>query len=156
MEKRVLLAFILSTTVLALWYYFFAPQPPQPAAPQKPSAAPVRAEKEEAARAEAPEAPSSPSVPEREIRIETPLWTAIFHNRGAVARSWNIHHRPNGQLLLGADRRPLELIPQEREVIETLGRPFALRSSEAMLDRALRTALYAISTPESVVRVGTG
>jgi len=156
MEKRVLLAFILSTTVLALWYYFFAPQPPQPAAPQKPSAAPVRAEKEEAARAEVPEAPSSPSVPEREIRIETPLWTAIFHNRGAVARSWNIHHRPNGQLLLGADRRPLELIPQEREVIETLGRPFALRSSEATLDRALRTALYAISTPESVVRVGTG
>mgnify|MGYP000452577641 CR=1 FL=1 len=156
MEKRVLLAFILSTAVLALWYYFFAPQPPQPAAPQKPSAASVHAEKTEAAFAEAAEAPSAPSIPEREIRIETPLWTAIFHNRGAVARSWNVHHRPNGQLLLGADRRPLELIPQEQDVTEALGRPFALRSSEVALDRILRTATYAVSTTESALRIGKG
>lgn len=156
MEKRVLLAFILSTTILALWYYFFAPSPPQPTPSQKPAAAPTRAANEAKTPAETPEAPPAVSVPEREIRIETPLWTAIFHNRGAVARSWNVHHRPNGQILLGADRRPLELIPQEREVIEKLGRPFALRSPEAQLDRILQTATYAVAIEDSTLRIEKG
>jgi YidC/Oxa1 family membrane protein insertase len=153
MEKRVLLAFVLSTTILALWYYFFAPAPP-PTAPQKPQ--PTARVEREVEREAAPVSTPVERLPEREIRIETPLWTAVFTTRGAVARSWNIHHRPNGQLLLGADRRPLELIPQERDVIERLGRPFALRSHEAALDRELHEATYAPSTEEAVLRIGRG
>jgi len=156
MEKRVLLAFVLSTAILAVWYYFFAPPPPQPTAPEKKPQPTARVEGKSAAPAETPAAAPIERVPEREIRIETPLWTAIFTNRGAVARSWNIHHRPNGQLLLGTDRRPLELIPQERDVIEKLGRPFALRSREAALDRELQEATYALSSEETVLRIGKG
>ncbi len=156
MEKRVLLAFVLSTAILAVWYYFFAPPPPQPTAPEKKPQPTARVEEKSAAPTETPMATPIERVPEREIRIETPLWTAIFTNRGAVARSWNIHHRPNGQLLLGTDRRPLELIPQERDVIEKLGRPFALRSREAALDRELQEATYALSSEEAVLRIGKG
>ncbi len=154
MEKRVLLAFVLSTAILAIWYYFFAPPPPQPTAPEKKPQPTARGEEKRAVLIETPAAAPIERVPEREIRIETPLWTAIFTNRGAVARSWNIHHRPNGQLLLGADRRPLELIPQERDVIEKLGRPFALRSREAALDRELQEATYALSSEEAILRIG--
>ncbi len=154
MEKRVLLAFILSTLILALWYVFFAPAPQPPTAPPRKPQERAQQKPVSPSASSVPSAPSLPAFPEREIRIETPLWSAVFTNRGAVARSWNIHHLPNGRILLGSDRRPLELIPRQRQILQALGYPLALRSPDDSWDRALQNATWAVSSEESVLRIG--
>ena len=102
MEKRVLLAIILSLAVLLLWQALFPPPkprrvksvPPQQAEqetlPQK-EVLPVTARDAEVdlppppAFANEPEYDSLP--PEKEIVVHTSLYTAIFSNRGACLKS---------------------------------------------------------------------
>lgn len=159
MEKRVLIAFLLSTAILAVWYYFFTPPAPKPTAPttgqqDKPSPPPSP---ETPAVSGAPSAESiSPSVeiPQRDIRIETPLWRATFTNRGAVAKSWSITHLLDGKRVLGDDRQPLELVPQTPDVVEKLGRPFALTASDEAITRLLQKSTYEISPDTPLLQIG--
>jgi YidC/Oxa1 family membrane protein insertase len=116
MEKRVLLAVVLSYDVL---YGYQAlrppPKPPQrapapagPAAPQAESAATPPA-------LEAVQPQTAPSTDaaavvgdtqERDVRVENDAVSAIFSTRGGVLKSWRLKHYqdPAGQ--------PLELVPQ--------------------------------------------
>lgn len=161
MEKRVLIAFLLSTAILAVWYYFFTPPPPAP----KPTT-PTTGQQDKPSPPRSPEIPAvsgapsagsiSPSVdvPERDIRIETPLWHATFTNRGAVAKSWSITHLLNGKRVLGDDRQPLELVPQIPEVVEKLGRPFALITSDEAITRLLQKSTYEISPDAPLLQIG--
>jgi len=167
MEKRVLLAFILATVILAAWYYFFMPKP-QPLKPGQGEVSTEQQAKEatptepapHAIQAQQPPAEAQrvavelPQIPEREIRIETPLWRATFTNRGAVARSWTITQLPDGKKIVGDDRRELELIPQLSEVVEKLGRPFRVGSKAEAITRDLQQRTYALSTEDSVIRIG--
>jgi YidC/Oxa1 family membrane protein insertase len=159
MEKRVLIAFLLSTAILAAWYYFFAPTPPapRPAPPARqqqgqPSSPPSPGTSAASGLAESVTA--SVEVPPREVQIETPLWRATFTNRGAAATSWSITRLPNGHRVLGDDRQPLELIPQAPTVVDKLGRPFTLIASDETLTRLLQHSTYALSTEASTVRIG--
>jgi YidC/Oxa1 family membrane protein insertase len=97
MEKRVILAFVLSFLVLICWSYLFGPKtqqappedlsPPEketpishpPVAPIPEPAMPLRAEEVEV-----------PRIEDKEIRVETPLYEAVFSTAGAAIRSFKL------------------------------------------------------------------
>ncbi len=153
MEKRVLLAVLLSFVVLYGYQAMFPPPKPpaapvtqeQPAAqaapqPARPTAPPVA----EAAPAEAPASPSAPSAPvaaavvsdtaEHEIPFENDYVRAVFTSRGGVLESWELKHYQ------GADGKPLELVP--RSLPSGSLRPFSLSVDDAATTTTVQQALY--------------
>lgn len=87
MEKRTLLAIVLSLAVLMLWQLLFV-KPPE----RKPSARPFAAvEPAEPVKPLVPVPMSEPApIPEEEklIKVETELYTATFTSRGGTVKSW--------------------------------------------------------------------
>jgi len=95
MEKRTIIAFVLSFAVLLLWSYVFAPkeeQVPPKGEPQKEAAAPqsgVPAKPQPAAPVQQPQPKERPTAeesltaPEKDIVVETPLYVAVFFEHGA-------------------------------------------------------------------------
>ncbi len=103
MEKRVLLAIVLSIIVLVLWEKFFVPKrqpaPPStspaveqvPPAPTKPDQAKPTVPKIPTSEAPAPSTPSFPAPAAhtgRDVRVETPLYRAVFTETGARLKSF--------------------------------------------------------------------
>ncbi|MEE8620898.1 MAG: membrane protein insertase YidC [Syntrophobacteria bacterium] len=103
MEKRVLLAIVLCIIVLVLWEKFFVPKrqpaPPStspaveqvPPAPTKPDQAESTVPKIPTSGAPAPSTPSFPApAPHtgRDVRVETPLYRAVFTETGARLKSF--------------------------------------------------------------------
>lgn len=91
MDKRTLLAIILSIAILIGWQYFFAkPLPRQPAKEQA-----TREKKEEKqpmpARPVAIPSPM-PVIPseEKEVKVETELYSAILSSTGGVIKKWEL------------------------------------------------------------------
>jgi YidC/Oxa1 family membrane protein insertase len=147
-RKRLLLALVLSVTVLMGYSWvmnrFFPPPPPPPLPVEEPLAttpqplptkpptvstpapAPAAAKTKPQAQAQAP-APVIEETP-RDLIVNTPYWKVTLTNHGAVATSWVMHHyRDNDKdrSLLGADRGDLQLIPQP--LPEGLDAPLALK-----------------------------
>ncbi|UCF83267.1 MAG: membrane protein insertase YidC [Desulfobacteraceae bacterium] len=102
MEKRTILAFILSFLVLILWSYLFAPSKDQ--VPKKDESTEMEAPKKVS---EAPETPSiiHPAISkapvkthteliskanEKQIEIDTPLYRAVFTNNGPTIKSFSL------------------------------------------------------------------
>src|SRR5512134_2521608 len=119
MEKRVLLAIILSFIVLYGYQALFPPKPPQRTAPP-PTAAPSGTQQTPPAQAGAPtaqpeQAPEIAPEPaavvgdaeERDIRFENEAVTGVFSTRGAVLKSWRLKKYQD------TSGRPLELVPQD-------------------------------------------
>lgn len=103
MEKRVLLAIVLSIIVLVLWEKFFVPKrqpaPPTtspaveqaPPAPTKPDQAEPTIPKIPTSEAPAPSTPSFPTPAAhtgRDVTVETPLYRAVFTETGARLKSF--------------------------------------------------------------------
>ena len=98
MEKRVIVAFVLSILVLLAWSLLFAPKPPE--TPQKEEVTRVEKEKAVPQSVEPPiaKAPSPPkegekgplTVKEKEIVVETPLYKAVFTNAGPTIKSFKL------------------------------------------------------------------
>ena len=123
MEKRVLIAVVLSLLVLLVWGKFFAPKPPTPIEPAAAAAAsdpasppavpgdPVRSESlKENVPPEAPAPVPLPSLPmadsvEREEVLENEFVRLAFTNRGARLVSVRLKKH------LDYDGQPLELVP---------------------------------------------
>lgn len=159
MEKRVLVAVFLSFLVLYA-YQAIVPQPKRPT-PAPGSATPTPAALTEApqpADAAAPAAPSgeaqapvesAPEVvaavaesAERDIVVDVGAVRAVFTNRGAVIKSW--------QLTGYVDQagQPIDLVPSG--LARDSARPFALRVPDAGQTARLNTALYQSSAPSSI------
>jgi YidC/Oxa1 family membrane protein insertase len=153
MERRVLVAIVLSFLVLYV-YQVLVVKPMQkpvagtPATTEQvapPAAGPASGPESKAGRPEA--ASSEPSASplladtrERDIRIETRDVIAVVTNRGARLKSWRLKH------YLDADREPLEFVVTELASTEPL--PFSLRVPDDRVTTTLNTALYA--APETV------
>ena len=98
MEKRVVIAFVLSILVLLAWSLLFAPKPPK--TPPKEEVTQVEKEKAvpqpvEPPTAKAPSLPKEetkvlPTVEEKEIVVETPLYKAVFTNAGPTIKSFKL------------------------------------------------------------------
>ena len=102
MEKRTILAFVLCIIVLIGWSYLFQPkeppkepgiedtgqqdQRPEPS-PTKPSVPspkiPLKLDQQEVK-------PTPLDIDEKEIRVETPLYIAVFSNRGPTLKSFQL------------------------------------------------------------------
>jgi YidC/Oxa1 family membrane protein insertase len=149
MEKRVLLAFVLSFVVLITWNVLFpTPEPSRPT--PAPTSAPATASPaspppatgtdpgqvkpaQPAPGVEAPAALLADSV-ERDVVVENDLVRALFANRGAVLKSWRLKQYKD------AAGQPLELVPQN--VPPGTPRPFTLTLEDADLTSRLGNALF--------------
>jgi YidC/Oxa1 family membrane protein insertase len=150
MEKRVLLAVILSFVVVVGYQALFPPPKPEPkpaaAAPSSPAPAASRAATPRAptAQAEAPPQPAAAPVvadtEEREVTFENDSVRAVFTTRGGALKSWRLKKYQDDA------RQPLELVPTT--VPPGTIRPLTLSVPDATISATLAQALYKPSTTE--------
>ncbi|MGH9372782.1 MAG: membrane protein insertase YidC [Vicinamibacterales bacterium] len=143
MEKRVLLAVVLSIGVLYGYQALFPPARPQapPAVPVEPQPQSSDLEKQGPAPTTTP-APSQPvaaqplvaDANDREIVVESAAVRAVFSTRGAVLKSWQLKRYVDEH---GA---PLDLIPAKAPAGSA--RPFTLVVDDAAVSAMLSQALY--------------
>ncbi|HKR14614.1 MAG TPA: membrane protein insertase YidC [Pyrinomonadaceae bacterium] len=157
-QKRLLLALLLSSTVLLLWTFLYPTQKPAPNT--QPGASPSPTATAEGQSSQTPSstpAPSTPvqvaniaAAPKRTITIKTPLYTTKFETLGAEPVSWIITSNKNGQTPIysvaghKADKKPLELISPEGVNRQPRLVPLQLHTGDAGLDEVLRTATYRV------------
>jgi YidC/Oxa1 family membrane protein insertase len=170
MEKRLLLAIVLSFAVLFGYQLLFQKKPVE-----IPAAGPATAETTAPASAAAvpgptpdktaPGQPSSPAVPapkasaaagEIKTTIDTSLYQAVWSNKGGVLLSWKLKKH------LDQARQPLELVPKAAEALGVF--PFALledvSSAPPSLDYAalqaspLNASLYETAGSNAVLKDG--
>jgi YidC/Oxa1 family membrane protein insertase len=145
MEKRVLLAVVLSFIVLYAFQAMFPskPTPPTPSAAR--SAAPSAPQTPALEAPSAPATPSATPVPEpvladtseREIVVENEMVRAVFSTRGAVLKSWRLKRYS------GDNGAPLDLVPDKAPAGSA--KPFTLTVEDAATTRTLGQALYKAS-----------
>jgi YidC/Oxa1 family membrane protein insertase len=157
MEKRVLLAVVLSFVVLTV-FRAYLPSPKPTPAPVAASPSPAPAEPVAAAQpaAVAPNgSAASPSPPptstgvatvaessERDIVVTTGLVRAVFGNRGGVLKHWTLLHYADHE------GKPADLIPAD--LPPTMPRPFALRLPDPQRNAVVNTALYRTDAGDAV------
>jgi YidC/Oxa1 family membrane protein insertase len=150
MERRVLLAVILSFVVLYGFQALF-PSPPDPAAQKKPveaskaatapkAAAPETTNPTASVQGEAPAptgAPETPGAPTREIVVDNADVHAVFTSRGAVLKSWQLKKYRD------AEERPLELVAGHAPADSPL--PFTLATDDPSLSTELAAAPFTVT-----------
>jgi YidC/Oxa1 family membrane protein insertase len=148
MERRVLLAVVLSFLVLYAYQALFVPAPPP--AQQIQRVDPEEAASRPSAAPAAPAAPVTtpePEVPrpdtlisepaERQIVVETATVEAVFSNRGGRVVRWRLKEYRD------ASGEPLDLLPSN--VPDQYAKPFSLRVEDEPVTRRLNTAIYRVS-----------
>ncbi len=153
MEKRVLLAVVLSFVVLYGYQAMFPPPKPQPkpaistgqGATGAPAATPASPT---GTTAEAPPTTSGPpaaaalvaDTEERDVTFDNDSVSAVFTTRGGVLKSWRLKKYQD------AARGPLELVPPGVPVGSA--RPFTLTVEDTAVSATLAKALFKPSTSE--------
>ena len=90
MEKRILIAILLSMLVLFVYPFLF-PSPPPPPKSQTAETSPRKSEEGGAPpAAETVEVSGAVAAEEKTVTVETDLYKAVFTNRGAVIRHWEL------------------------------------------------------------------
>jgi YidC/Oxa1 family membrane protein insertase len=140
MEKRVLLAVVLSFIVLYGYQAMFPPPPPPtfettpPASDPPPSAAAAPAPPQQEPQPPLKTAPPTlSSSSEQKIVVDSAAVHAVFSNRGASLVSWRLkEYRDTGG-------EPLDLVPT---AVPGAIRPFTLDSPDATVAAALQSGLF--------------
>jgi YidC/Oxa1 family membrane protein insertase len=155
MEKRLLIAIVLSFLVLFLYQAFFVKKPPlqeeYPAAAIEMEQSPVQKPRPEISQKEPTESERVISdlqeeksfeavseEAEREIIVDTPLYHAVWSNKGGVLKSWRLKEHKN------ESKEDLELISSRSA--ETKKYPFFLSTENPEFDLRINTALYKASS----------
>jgi YidC/Oxa1 family membrane protein insertase len=143
MDKKFLLAIVLSFLVIYGWQAMFPPPPPQrPApAPQQVTSAPsgTAAPKTEPIPSTEPKVEPEAAKPlvaasaAQDITIENKDVTAVLNTRGAVVKSWRLKNYRDGK------GQPLELVPQN---VPDAVKPFSLEVDDQATTAKLREALF--------------
>lgn len=158
MEKRFILFIIISFLVLVGWQSVldkFYPKPQKP--PQKAVATQT-----------APPQPQTPTEPVQEVQsisstqasartitVDTPLWRAVFDNRGGTLRSYTLKALPNGREILNGDYKTLELVSEEG--LKRVGAPLRLAVAQnADLSEKINSALFEVEAPSDQIVVSSG
>jgi YidC/Oxa1 family membrane protein insertase len=155
MEKRLILAIVLSFLVLFGYQALFVkpqkPLPPQPApaageiaaqVPGAANAAPEQPKTTEAKPVPGAPAPAPATTPtaeaaESEVVVDTTLYRAVCSNKGGVLKSWVLKKHKNSK------KENLELVPA---LAAEIGRfPFSLGLDDAALAGTLNAALFQVS-----------
>ena len=159
MEKRVILAIVLSFLVMVLWQMVFMREKPQaeapiqaempapavePALPPAVAETPPEAGQEETPLVAAPSYEEAKAEAETQVVIETSLYRAVWSNRGASLRSWKLREHLDGQ------GEGLELVGRRAEEV---GRyPFFLDTPDDDLDKTANSGLFV----PSISRIALG
>jgi len=153
MEKRVLIAIVLSFLILILYQTFFIKKQPQPETPpesiteiekkpeQKPGekellSPPATPGDRERAEEEIDLQPISAQA-EEEILIDTSLYRAVWSNRGGVLKSWRLKKHTD------VNKEDLDLISLRAAELGIY--PFSLRTDDSSFDSAINSALFEFS-----------
>ncbi len=148
MERRLLLAFLLSAVLMVVLLRPWSspkPSPPQPP-PKTPAAAPAQPGSPPAATTAAPAPAARPSAAPptplaaaavQRVALNTPVYHLVFSNRGASARSWILNHYTD------QDWHPLDLV--DAHFSAKHGYPFEFWSEDAGLQQQLAQALYQVN-----------
>jgi YidC/Oxa1 family membrane protein insertase len=161
MEKRVLIAVILSFIVLFGYQAMFPPPKPADIKPlagsqtTTPSTTTITPESPaQTTPTVTPESASTSSAAalvadsaERDIAVENEAVSAVFSTRGAVLKSWRLKKYPD------SSGKPLELIPHT--VPAGTPRPFTLSVPDASITATLAKALFKPSADQLVVTSGS-
>jgi len=131
MEKRALLAVIISLIILMVYMEYFAPKTPPP--PKEKVAAPEKTQP-------LPPSPATPGIPlsgpppgpqatiqkqpGKDITVDTPLYTAVFDTRGGQLKSWKVKKYFDK---IGEGARPIDLATEDLSA----GYPLGLVVTEA-------------------------
>ena len=156
MEKRLLIAIVLSFLVLFLYQALFVKkQPPPEPVPEitpetvtetekKPAVPPSVLQEPESQAAEDRTQAAAPeefqpvsSKREEQVFVNTSLYRGVWSNKGGVLKSWSLKDYRDNE---GED---LELVSRRTEEIATY--PFILRSDDPEFDRKVNNALYYVS-----------
>ncbi len=161
MEKRLIVAIVLSFLVLMGYQYFFvkpekarlnppvttaapsgqASVPGASAAPQASPPAPAEAKPAPEAAAPVQDLSAVAASAENEIVVDTPLYRAVWTNRGAVLKSWTLKKHKNSL----KQKQDLEMVPA---LAAELGRyPFAVGLDDAALAGQINASLFEASGP---------
>jgi YidC/Oxa1 family membrane protein insertase len=158
MEKRLILAIVLSFLVLALYQLVFMKNTPR-TEPQVQTAAPVKEAPPEtkpappsappAAEPSAPQAYDQAEAPaEQQVVVETSLYQSVWSNRGASLRSWKLKAH------LDENKEGLELVSSRAAEVGRF--PFSLETQDADLDKTANGGLFIPSTLRLDLRDGQG
>jgi YidC/Oxa1 family membrane protein insertase len=154
MERRVLLAVVLSFLVLFTYQSLVVKPTPKPAttpasAPAAPGAQPVEAAPDPARpEAAAPVQVVVGETSERRIVVETSRVRATFSNRGGILESWLLKD------YLDSQGRPMDLVPPV--LTAPAHHPLALTVGDAALSDRLNTALFQASSGDQQLGDRTG
>lgn len=169
MERRVLIAVILSFVVLYAFQALFPGPPLKPAPKPLPKAAPTSSSHATSTpgtqaasgsgstavpasppSAAAPSQTAAPAVPGRTVDIDTPYIHGAFTTRGAVLTSWQLKKFDD------VDGRPLNVVAAHAPPDQPL--PFTVAVDDPAVSERLATAPFNVvdSTAPGGVAVGTG
>ena len=155
-QKRLLLAFIISSAILVLWSYFSpVQQPPNPPAGATPSptataTTPTSGSVAQTTPAIPAPTPNINAAPQRTLTVRTPLYDVKFDTLGAEPVSWIIKkNKHNGAEIYSVaghkrDKIPLELISPEGLKRQPRQVPLQLQTGDAALDLALSSTTYKV------------
>jgi YidC/Oxa1 family membrane protein insertase len=150
MEKRILIAFVLSFAVLYAFSWLFPSRPTEPPATpvaQKTEAAPTPASPGEVEKRPAAVAlPVEGNVQAEKVEdvvVDTPLYTAALSNGGGVLKSFKLKKYPD------KDGNAIELINQTQGA--KVGWPLAFATGDSALDQRLDQAKYAVKKEGTTV-----
>ncbi|MCU0597338.1 MAG: membrane protein insertase YidC, partial [Desulfobacterota bacterium] len=93
MDKKTILAFVLSLVVLIAWSVLFAPKPTEKKEPQGKEEPSKSQPAQPAPTVQKMEKPAEPAVvvaDEKEVTVDTPLYRAVFSTKGAAIKSFKL------------------------------------------------------------------
>lgn len=90
MDNKTLLAIVLSVMVIIGYQYLVPQPPPQPPQPKQQSVKEAAKNVEQPAPVSAPSGMSPTPAEEREIRVDTGLYTAVLSSKGGTIKYWEI------------------------------------------------------------------
>ncbi|RLE03677.1 MAG: hypothetical protein DRJ11_03425 [Candidatus Aminicenantes bacterium] len=155
MEKRLILAIFLSFVVLFLYQLLFVKKPVEPT-PEKSVTQTATTTPEKPTPVPTPSPPATTTSPqpsleilpeeikpvaaseETEVVVETPLYRAVWSNRGGVLKSWQLKNYKDDE------GKILELVSPRAQ--ETGRYPFALETGDGPFDQTICQSLYQPST----------
>jgi len=159
MEKRLLIAIVVSFLVIFLWQALFVkkqpPQPPPPSQqaskatdrqPEVKTALEKNSTQQEKESGETEEFQPLTEMEEGEISILTSLYQATWSNKGAVLKSWKLKKHKN------SNKEDLELISQAYEEVGLF--PFMVETEDSTFDQKVNNALYTFTSRQILLEDG--
>jgi len=155
--KRLVLALLISTTILIGWQFLFPIKPTPPAnppgaspSPQASKPAPAPSPGQPNTTSVTPSAPTSSgtaAVPRRTITVATPLYKAKFDTQGAIVTNWILlkNKENNRELRSAGHQHDLELVSAKGLERQPREAPLKLVTGDAAVDSVLSEGNYTIA-----------